>query len=200
MIGKHRIHGHAIVSADHRIATAEGAYPKSLFNRADQKHFHEALDEAAVTVLGRLGHETDKNPRLRNRLVVSSRTRGIEKRADGWWWNPAYVPILDALDAVAPSGGIAAIVGGQRVFDMFLEAGYDQFDLVRAERVTIPGGLAIFAEVDRGATPEALLARRGLAANAEETLDAANRVTLTVWRRLTGGHRAANSAAPAAGP
>src|SRR6266446_5091577 len=100
MIGNVRIHGHAIVSADHMIATPDGAYPKSLFNAADQKHFHKALDEAAVTILGRLGHETDQNPRLRNRIVVSSRARGLERRPDGWWWNPAYVPIGDALAQV----------------------------------------------------------------------------------------------------
>jgi len=183
MIGKHRIHGHAIVSANHAIATAEGTYPKPLFNPADQKHFHEALDEAAVTVLGRLGHESDKNPRLRNRLVVSSRAKGLERRPDGCWWNPAYVPIPEALDAVAPDGGIAAIVGGQRVFDMFLEAGYDQFDLARAETVTIKGGLPLFAGVEHGETPEALLRKHGLRPRPTETLDEAKRVTLTVWVR-----------------
>jgi hypothetical protein len=185
VIGNLRIHGHAIVSADHMIATPQGTYPKALLNPADQKHFHEALDEAAVTVLGRLGHETDKNPRLRNRLVVSSRARGLERRADGVWWNPAYVPVADALSTVAPNGGIAAIVGGQRVFDMFLDAGggYDQFDLARAERVKIPGGLAIFEESQRGRTPEAVLAKHGLAAGPKEVLDAENQVTLTVWRK-----------------
>jgi hypothetical protein len=190
LIGNLRIHGHAIVSADHMIATPEGTYPKALYNPADQKHFHDALDEAAVTVLGRLGHETDKNPRLRNRLVVSSRARGIERRADGWWWNPAYVPAADALKTAAPKGGIAAIVGGQRVFDMFLEAagGYDQFDLARAERVKIPGGLAVFSAVQRGVTPEKVLAKHGLAAAPAEILDAANRVTLTVWRRARPAH------------
>jgi hypothetical protein len=182
MIGKVRIHGHAIVSADHMIATPDGNYPKALFNQADQKHFHEALDEAAVTILGRLGHETDKNPRLRNRLVLSSRARGLERRADGWWWNPQYVPIADALDQVAPRGGVAAVVGGQRVFDMFLDAGYDQFDLARAERVKIPGGLPIFAEVKHGRTPEQAFAHRGLAPVSKQVLDAANHVTLTVWR------------------
>jgi hypothetical protein len=182
VIGRHHIHGHAIVSADHAIATAEGAYPKVLFNAADQKHFHAALDEAALTVLGRVGHETDKNPRLRNRLVVSSSARGIEQRHDGWWWNPEYVPIGDALDHAAPSGGIAAVVGGQRVFDMFLDAGYDRFDLARSEKVTIPGGLAIFSAVERGQSPEAILAGHRLTPGAPEVLDAKERVTLTVWR------------------
>jgi hypothetical protein len=182
MIGRHRIHGHAIVSADDKIATPAGTYPEVLFNAADQKHFHAALDEASVTVLGRLGHEADKNPKLRNRLVVSSRARGIERHPDGWWWNPEYVSIREALDTAAPEGGIAAVVGGQRVFDMFLEAGYDQFDLARAARVTIPGGLSIFSEVDRGRSPEAILARRGLTPKPVEMLDAANGVTLTVWR------------------
>jgi dihydrofolate reductase len=182
VIGNHHIHGHAIVSADHCIATAEGKYPDALFNPADQQHFQEALDAASVTVLGRMGHETDTNPRLRNRLVVSSRARGIEQRADGWWWNPAYVQIRDALAAVAPHGGIAAVVGGQRVFDLFLAAGYDQFDLARAEKVIIPNGLAIFAAVERGRSPEDVLQSHGLQLRKNEILDADNSVTLTVWR------------------
>jgi hypothetical protein len=181
MIGRYRIHGHAIVSADHRIATPEGTYPKALFNKADQKHFHAALDEAAVTVLGRRGHETDRNPRLRNRLVVSSGARGIEKRKDAWWWNPAAVSAGEALDAAAPGGGIAAVVGGQRVFDMFL-AFYDEFDLARAERVRIPGGLTIFSNVERGSTPEVVLAANGLVPTGKDILDPHEYVTLTVWR------------------
>jgi hypothetical protein len=115
--------------------------------------------------------------------VVSSRARGLERRADGCWWNPAYVAIPEALDAVAPNGGIAAIVGGQRVFDMFLEAGYDQFDLARAETVTVPGGLPVFNAIERGETPETLLTKHGLKPRAKETLDAANHVMLTVWVR-----------------
>jgi hypothetical protein len=182
MIGRHRIHGHAIVAADHMIATPQGRYPKALNNPADKKRFQEALDEAAVTVLGRLGHESDKNPRLRNRLVVSSRARGIEKRPDGWWWNPAYVSAAEALDVAAPRGGIAAVVGGQRVFDMFL-ANYDRFDLARAETVTIPGGLPIFSDVEQGQSPEAVLAKHGLVPAGKEVLDPENHVTLTVWRR-----------------
>jgi dihydrofolate reductase len=181
MIGKYPIHGHAIVSADHAIATPEGTYPAVLFNPADQKHFQEALDGAALTVIGRRGHESDKNPRLRNRLVVSSSGRGIERREDGWWWNPQFVSIAAALAAAAPNGGIAAVVGGQRVFDLFLDAGYDRFDLARAETVTIPGGLAIFSEVERGRTPETILAERGLQPGAMEILDAVKRVTLTAW-------------------
>jgi hypothetical protein len=181
MIGNHPIHGHAIVSADHAIATAEGTYPKVLFNAADQKHFQEALDGASLTVLGRLGHESDSNPRLRNRLVVSSRARGIEQRDDGWWWNPQHVAIREALATAAPHGGIAAVVGGQRVFDLFLAAGYDRFDLARAETITIPGGLAIFSEVERGRTPEAALTAHGLKPQPREVMDAANHITLTVW-------------------
>jgi hypothetical protein len=182
MIGRHRIQGHAIVSADHMIATPQGRYPKALNNPADKKRFQDALDEAEVTILGRLGHESDKNPRLRNRLVVSSRARGIEKRPDGWWWNPAYVSAAEALALAAPRGGTAAVVGGQRVFDMFLDS-YDGFDLARAETVKIPGGLAIFSDVEQGQTPEAVLARHGLVAAGKEVLDPESHVTVTAWRR-----------------
>jgi hypothetical protein len=92
------------------------------------------------------------------------------------------VPVRDALQAVAPSGGIAAIVGGQRVFDMFLDS-YDEFHLARSEKVQIPGGLAIFRDADRGRTPEQILVAHALEPRPAQVLDAPNAVTLTVFLR-----------------
>src|SRR4051794_31531250 len=130
---RHTIYGHAIVSADERIADKSGGTPPELRNEADWTRFQAALDAAAVTILGRLGHERNANPKGRNRLVLSSAAPGIERRADGWWWNPALVPVDEALARSAPAGGVAAIVGGTRVFDLFLDYGYEIFDLVMAE-------------------------------------------------------------------
>ena len=89
MIGEWRIEGHAIVSDDDRIADANGETPAELRNDADWARFQTALDTAAVTVVGRLGHAAHPNTKGRSRLVLSSGAKGIERRADAWWWNPA---------------------------------------------------------------------------------------------------------------
>src|SRR4029079_18736879 len=119
VIGRWSIHGHAIVSADDRIADADGVTPPSLRNDADWARFRGALDAAAVIVLGRLGHEANPNRKKRNRLVLSSSAKGIERHTDAWCWNPAKIPVEEALGRAAPDGGIAAVPGGRRVFDLF---------------------------------------------------------------------------------
>ena len=132
MIGPWRIHGHAIVSADDKIAGPDGLTPASLRNEADWQRFQRALDDAAVTVLGRLGHEANPNAKGRNRLVLSSSAPGVERRADAWWWNPCRAPLEAALRQAAPGGGIVAVPGGRQVFDLFLDIGFDAFHLARA--------------------------------------------------------------------
>lgn len=179
----YRIEGHAIVSDDDRIAAADGATPPALRNDADWTRFQNALDAAAVTVLGRRGHEANANPKRRNRLVLSSSAKGIERRADAWWWNPAEAPLTDALRRAAPGGGIVAVPGGRPVFDLFLAAGFDAFHLARANGVRIPGGIPLFSAIESGHTAEDVLLGAGLAPGPNEVLDAEARVTLTVWRR-----------------
>ncbi len=188
MIGPWRIHGHAIVSADDRIAGPDGLTPPSLRNEADWRRFQQALDEAAVTVLGRLGHEANPNAKGRNRLVLSSSAHGVERRADGWWWNPAEAPLADALHLAAPGGGIVAVPGGRQVFDLFLASGYDEFYLARAESVRLGPGIAVFSAVAEGRRAAALLAAHGLVAAATELIDPQARVTLTRWHRRPAGH------------
>src|SRR5258705_11303055 len=112
MIAGYTINGHAIVSADGRIAGADGRVPASLRNDADWALFQAALDAAAVTVVGRLGHEANPNRKGRNRLVLSTSVRSIERRGDATWWNPATAPVAKALRAAAPAGGVAAGAGG----------------------------------------------------------------------------------------
>ena len=185
MIGLWRIHGHAIVSADDRIAGPDGRTPAQLRNEADWLRFQQALDQAAVTVLGRLGHEANLNARGRNRLVLSSSAHDVERRADAWWWNPADVPLEAALQQAAPAGGIVAVPGGRRVFDLFLALGFDEFHLACAQSVHVPGGIPVFSEVADGRPAEAALAARGLVADATELLDRKAKVTFTLWRRPT---------------
>jgi hypothetical protein len=183
VIGAYAFHGHAIVSADDRIADASGATPLNLRNDADWRRFQAALDRAAVTVLGRLGHEANSNVRARNRLVLSSSARGIERRSDAWWWNPSQAPLIEALGAAAPAGGIVAIPGGRRVFDYFLRTGFDAFHLARASRVLLPDGVPIFSEIAEGRDAAAVLSAHALTSDTPEWLDEPSGVSLTVWRR-----------------
>ena len=183
MIGGYAIHGHAIVSADDKIADASGLTPPALRNETDWARFQAALDRAVVTVLGRLAHEANPNRKGRNRLVLSASARGVERREDAWWWNPADLTVADALAAAAPAAGVVAVPGGRRVFDLFLSIGFDAFHLARAAGVTIPGGIPIFSAVGRGRRAADILAGHGLVAGEPEMLDAVARVALTVWRR-----------------
>jgi hypothetical protein len=183
MIEDWRFHGHAIVSADDRIAGPDGQTPPALRNEADWARFQAALDAAAVTVLGRLGHEANPNFKRRNRLVLSSAVRGIERRADAWWWNPAGAPLDEALARAAPRGGIVAIPGGRRVFDLFLATGYDRFDLARAEDVHVADGIPIFSGIAPGVTAGDLLRAGGLSPGRRQVLDSKASVTFTPWRR-----------------
>ncbi len=183
MIDRWRLHGHAIVSDDHCIAAADGTVPPGLRNDADWARFQAALDAAVVTVLGRRGHEANPNVKGRGRIVLSSSAEGIERRADTWWWNPSDAPVEDALARAAPAGGIVAVPGGRRVFDFVLRLGFDEFHLVRAAGVAVPGGIPVFSAVADGLSPEVVLARHGLSPAPTEVLDAAERVSLVVWRR-----------------
>lgn len=183
MIGTYAIHGHAIVSADDRIADRHGLTPEALRNDADWVRFQRALDRAVVTVLGRLGHEANPNPGGRNRLVLSSSAQGLERRADAWWWNPAEVSFGAALSKAAPVSGIVAVPGGRRVFDLFLSIGFDEFHLARVPGVAIPDGIPVFSEVSAGARAADILAAHGLVADPPEMLDTAASVDMTRWRR-----------------
>jgi len=183
---RHIVYGHAIVSADDRIAAGNGETPTALRNDADWLRFQAALDAASVTVLGRRGHLGNPNPKGRNRLVLSSSADAIEQRPDGWWWNPAFVPVEEALAHAAPGGGVAAIVGGTRVFDLFLDYGYDVFDLVRAEDVLLPGGLPLFSLCDAGRNSASLLGERGLTPGQAVPLDPVHRVVLVPWTQTPG--------------
>ena len=183
MIDGYRIEGHAIVSADDRIADRDGNTPPELSNEADWLRFQKALDEAAVVVLGRLSHAANPNARRRNRLVVSSGATCCERRSDAWWWNPAETPLADALREVAPKGGIVAVPGGRLIFDLFLGIGFDAFHLARANAVRIPGGMPLFSAVDDGRSADDVLRAAGLRARPAEVIDPEADVTLTVWRR-----------------
>ncbi len=182
-MGLYEIHAYAIVSDDDRIADATGKTPDALRNDADLAYFQAELDRADLTVLGRLGHQQNPNRRGRARLIVSSRSAGLELRNDGRWWNPAIVPWPDAVEQILPNGGRIAVPGGLRVFDLFLEIGYHAFHLSRAQGVTVPGGVPLFSLCDLGRSAEEVLHDRGLAPRETRVLDDEQSVVLTIWRR-----------------
>lgn len=180
---RYRFEGHAIVSADDRIADANGAKTDRLNHPADWARFQGELDKAVLILIGRKSHEAEPAPRPRNRLIVTSGAKnGLEKRSDGWWWNPGVVSLDEALGTAAPAGGLVAIPGGQRVFDDFLGIGYDAFHLARKPDVSLPGGVGVFAACERGVSAEDVLSGAGLVPAGYEVLDAAASVTVTVWR------------------
>lgn len=178
---RYAFHGHAIVSADDRIADASGQTPPSLRIAADWERFQAALDRSVLTVLGRLGHEANPNRRGRNRLVLSSEGEGVARRDGAWWWNPAKATLPEALALAAPQGGLVAVPGGRRVFDLFLDVGYDAFHLTRAHRVRIGAGVPLFSAADAGAGADALLAAGGLLAGPPVAID--DGVATVVWRK-----------------
>jgi dihydrofolate reductase len=177
------IHGYAIVSEDDRIADASGSTPPALRNEADWAYFQAELDRAALTVLGRLGHEANPNAKGRRRLVLSRSAAGLERRADAWWWNPARLTWPEVTAEALPEGGRVAVPGGRQVFDLFLGLGYDAFHLTRAESVRVGEGIALFSACEAGESAESVLARHGLRAGERTVIDPAGPVSLTVWRR-----------------
>lgn len=180
-----RIEGYAIVSVDGMIADAHGAMPDSLRYDADQRFLQDGLDRSAAVVNGR--HSGEGGPRAgqRKRLIVTRQIAAVAPSPDNasaLLWNPSGAALEKALEALGVTDGAIAVIGGPDVFSMFLPL-YDAFYLSRAGRVTIPGGLPVFAEVGPNATPEDVLARHGLNPGPRRDLDASAGVTLVTWTR-----------------
>ena len=177
------LHGYAIVSDDDRITDAEGRFPEVLRNDADWDYFQAGLDRAALTLLGRRSHEASPNEKSRLRLVMSRSAQALERRPDAWWWNPAGLPLAEALRIVAPGGGAVAVPGGQEVFDHVGAARFSTFHLARAHGRRLPGGRGLFADCEKGVTADAVLASGGLTPGPMVWLDEPARVSLIVWTK-----------------
>jgi hypothetical protein len=184
-MSKVEIHGYAIVSDNDCIADASGQTPVVLRNDADWAYFQAELNKSAVTVLGRLGHEANPNPKGRLRMILSSSSTGLERRADGWWWNPERQPWTESIRTVLPDGGRVAVPGGRQVFDLFLGIGYDAFHLTRAEGTYIPHGVPVFSSCDDNTRAETILSAHGLNPDLRQVLDPVGPVSLTIWRNAS---------------
>jgi hypothetical protein len=178
------IDGYAIVSDDDMIADVDGLVPESLRNEADWDYYQRALARSDLIVFGHRSHDFEPNVRGDLRLVISSGSAGLERRADGWWWNPARVTWAEVAKRVLPLGGSVAVPGGQGVFDLFFDIGFDGFHLSRAHGVKLPGGRAIFSACETGESAEAVLSRAGLSVIKKIPLDPEHGVDLTVWRAV----------------
>ena len=179
-----RIDGYVIISADGMLANAERVMPDELKFEGDKRFFTAALDHADLIVHGRHSHEGQPNSPLRKRIIL---TRGIDSIAPdpsnprATLWNPAGASFEAACDHAGVQAGTIAIIGGPDVFDMFMDR-YDTFWLSLAPRVRLPGGEPVFSDVPRR-SPQEILAAHGLEAGESKTLDVAEGVTVTPWRR-----------------
>ncbi len=179
----YRLAAYAIVSADDRMTDASGAFPEALRNDADFAYFQAALDQARLTLLGRASHEAAPNFRGRLRMVVTRSVPALAWRDDAWWWNPASLPLAEALETVIPGGGDVAVPGGRDIFDLIGPGGFDTVHLARATRVRLGAGRGMFSPCESGTPADQLLRAAGLVARESVWLDPAAGVSLTLWQR-----------------
>ncbi len=183
MPGRIDITGYAIISDDDKIAGADGSTPTSLRNEKDWELYQRAQELANLVVFARRSHELEPNIQRSLRLVVSREAAGLEKRPDGWWWDPRRTTWEEVAVRVLPTGGVVAVGGGQVVFDLFLAIGFSGFHLSRAHGVKLPGGRSVFSACDAGATAPTVLEQHGLNLTKTIPLDPEHGVEMTIWRR-----------------
>jgi hypothetical protein len=184
MIGAFRIEAYVIASADGMLADASGVQPASLHFEADQRHFQAGVDHADVVVNGRHSQEGDQNAMNRRRLVMTRQVARLAPDPDNpqaRLWNPAGASLEAACAELGLKTGTVAVIGGPRVFTLFLKLGYDCFYLSRAINVRLPGGLPVFSRDRFGGDPDATLAAAGLRARRPISLE--DGLTLTDWVR-----------------
>lgn len=176
--------GYAIVSADGMIADRNRHMPDGLKIPADVQFFNDGLDSAALIVHG--GHSHEEQGAVsdrRRRLVVTNSVATIADHPhlpNARLWNPAGMPFDEACKVMGVTSGKAAVTGGARVFELFLDIGFDAFHLSRAGKVLIPGGRPVFPQVP-ARRPEQVLTEHGLAPGPVRILDTEAQATLVTW-------------------
>jgi dihydrofolate reductase len=183
-----RIEGYVIVSADGMLANAHRVMPDELKFEGDKAFFSGGLDRADLIVHGRHSHEGQPNSPLRKRVIATRRVAALAPdpaHPKSSLWNPDGASFEAACEFAGVASGTIAIIGGPAVFEMFLDR-YDTFWLSQAPHVRLPGGEACFPGVPER-TPQAILAAHGLRPGDVQMLEPAADVTVTPWRRVTGG-------------
>jgi len=180
--GSFRITAHAIASADGMIADETGVVPGSLILEADQRYFERGLDRVDVVAHGRRSQEDQPNSPKRRRLILTRKVAGLAPHPDNpnaRLWNPTGATLEQACASVGCLSGTVAVLGGPDVYRYFLELGYDDFYLSRADKVRLPGGVPLFGG-ELGKTPEQLMFDAGLEPEPPRRLD--DEVSLVEWR------------------
>jgi hypothetical protein len=180
-----QVEGYVIVSADGMLADARHVMPDALKFDGDKTFFNAALDRADLIVHGRNSFEDQPNSPLRTRLILTHAVSALApdpKNPKATLWNPQGADFEQACHFAGVRIGTVAIIGGPHVFGMFMDR-YDTFWLSRVPHVTLPGGEPCFPGVPKR-SPQDVLAAYGLKAGEPLTLDAANDVSVTPWRRI----------------
>src|SRR4051794_32413637 len=141
-----RIEGYVIVSADGRLADADNVMPDELKFEGDKRFFTAALDRADLIVHGRNSQEDQPNAPKRNRMILTRKVGATAPDPDNpkaILWNPSGASFEAACAEAGVRSGTVAIIGGPRVFDMFMDR-YDTFLLSQAPRVHLPDGQGCF--------------------------------------------------------
>src|SRR5882762_9200745 len=120
----HRIDGYVIVSADGMLANADRVMPEALKFKGDQEFFNAALDRVNLIVHGRHSFEGQPNSPKRKRIILTSKTAALApdpSNPNAALWNPAGAAFEQACDYAGVASGTVAIIGGAKVFAMFLD-------------------------------------------------------------------------------
>jgi hypothetical protein len=175
------VEGHAIISEDGMIASADGTMPPELKSDADWRIFQAALDRAALVVLGRLGHARHPNPGRRRLVLTRSVAALAADPADplAQYWNPDGMGIAEVLSQIGITEGTIAITGGTGTFDHFLPY-YDRFLLSEVRAFELPDGIPCFTK----GHPRFVLPAVGLEPNDMEMIE--RTIVQTNWLRKSG--------------
>ena len=153
MSGSLDVTGYAIVSDDDKIAGADGLTPTSLRNEKDWELYQRAQEVANLVVFARRSHELEPNVHRNVRLVVSREAPGLERRPDGWWWDPRRVTWEDVAAKILPKGGVVAVGGGRASADVDTHPALGHLDAVEHAMLGVGVERGGDHEVDRQHQP-----------------------------------------------
>ena len=174
--------GYAIVSREGMIANADGSFPDAIKITADQEFFHSGLRRAAAVANGKHSNEGGPESAARPRLILTHKIPSLApdpRNPKALLWNPKGASLEEAWARLGAQGEVLAVVGGTEGFGLFLELGYDDFFLSRAE-ADVPDGRPVFPG---GLPPEEALRRHGMALKETRILDKASGTKVEHWTR-----------------
>ena len=140
MLGPFRIEAYAIASADGMIADETGSIRNSQVRRRSTVSSGVAGPSGGDRAGPQLRHgSTQLAERLR--LIMTRKVASLAPHPDNpnaRFWNPAGASLEEACLAAGCARGTVAVIGGPEVYSYFLQIGFDDFYLSRAENVICP--------------------------------------------------------------